>query len=487
MKVSPTGDRSAATGATRRQFLKMGGIGVATALLGQRIASAAPSSKTMNILFLIVDDLRLQLGCYGVSWMKTPNIDLLAAGGTVFERAYSQFPICGPSRASMFSGFRPTAERFRKWNARIDADAPGVVTLPEYFKNHGYLTQSLGKVIHDRDDCEQAWSEGAWVPDNVLGAVPGSYMVPENRALAEAKKAPPAYEAAGVDDSAYGDGQIATRACAELKQLAAQDKPFFLAVGFLRPHLPFSAPQRYWDLYDREKLPMAANPSPPGHMPGQALTNWEELRNYAGIPKQGPLDEATARALIHGYCASVSYMDAQVGRVLDTLDRLGEREKTLVVLVADHGWQLGEHGMWSKHTLFEHALHCPLIASGPGVARGRRTSGLVEYVDLYPTLCEAAGMPAPPHVQGRSFLPLLTNPGGPGKPAVFSRHGEGDSVKTDRYRYSEWRDKSGNVVGRMLYDHQADPEENTNIAAEPASAQIVAELAKLLAEQIAQT
>ncbi len=486
MKKSPSNDRSAGLGATRRQFLKLGGIGLATAFLGDRLASAAPAPKPMNILFLIVDDLRLQLGCYGVPWMKTPNIDRLAAGGTVFDRAYSQFPICGPSRASMFSGFRPTAQRFRKWNARIDADAPGTVTLPEYFRNHGYLTQSLGKVIHDRDDCEQAWSEGAWVPDNVLGAVPGSYLVPENHALSEAKQPVPAYEAAAVDDSAYGDGMIAARACEELKNLAARDKPFFLAVGFLRPHLPFSAPQKYWDLYDRAALPMAANPKVPADVPKEALTNWEELRNYAGIPKQGPLDEATARALIHGYCASVSYMDAQVGRVLDTLDRLGERDKTLVVLVADHGWQLGEHGQWSKHTMFERALHCPLIASGPSVAPGRRASGLVEYVDLYPTLCEAGGLPAPAHVQGRSFLPLLINPAGSGKAAVFSRHGEGDSVKTDRYRYSEWRDKSGKVTARMLFDHQADPEENTNIAEDPGSSQVIAELSKLLAEQITQ-
>jgi len=455
---------------------------MAAAVLGHPLMAAPTRKKPMNILFLTVDDLRPQLACYGVNWMKTPNIDRLAAGGTLFERAYSQFPICGPSRASMHSGLRPTITRFRKWNARIDVDCPGVLTLPEHFKNNGYLTQSIGKVIHDRDDCEKAWSEGAWLPEGVLGSEPGSYQIPENRALSKAKGAGPAVESAKVADTVYGDGQIAGRACEELKRLAAADKPFFLAVGFLRPHLPFNAPLKYWDLYSREKLPMADHPEPPKNGPAEALGNWAELRNYAGIPKEGPLDEATARMLIHGYCASVSYLDSQVGRVLDALDHLGLRDNTLIVLLADHGWQLGEHGMWSKHTLFERSLHCPLIVSGPGVSKGRRVAGLVEYVDVYPTLCDATGLPVPPHVQGSTILPLFGNPDGPGKEAVFSRHGTGESVKTDRYRYSEWRDKSGKIEARMLYDHQSDPDENINIAEEPGSEKVVAELSARIAE-----
>ncbi len=229
---------------------------------------------------------------------------------------------------------------------------------------------------------------------------------------------------------------------------------------------------------------MAENPHPPRNVPKEALTNWEELRKYGGMPQEGPLDEATARKLIHGYCASVSYLDAQVGRVLDTLDALGLRKNTLIVLLADHGWQLGDHGLWSKHTLFEKTLHCPLILSGPGVSKGRRVAGLVEYVDVYPTLCAASDLPIPPHVQGRSFLSLLRNPDGAGKDAVFSRHGNGESVKTDRYRYSEWRAKSGTVVARMLYDHVSDPGENINIAEEPGSGKVVAELSRRIADQI---
>ncbi len=480
---SVSGGSRTLSGATRRQFLKMGGLGVASALIGDRVS--ATTAQTMNILFLTVDDLRLQLGCYGVPWMKTPNIDRLAAGGTLFERAYSQFPVCGPSRASLHSGYRPTAERFQNWNARIDKDCPGVLTLAEHFKNNGYQTQSLGKVIHDRDDCEQGWSEGAWIPDGVLGASPNSYLIPENRAISVSKQMGPPYESADVEDSAYGDGQIADRACEELKKLASADNPFFLAVGFLRPHLPFSVPQRYWDLYARDKLPLAENPTAPLNAPKESLSDWGELRKYRGMPREGPLDEATARTLIHGYCAGVSYMDAQLGRVLDTLEKLGQAENTLVILVADHGWQLGDHGMWAKHTLYEQTLHCPLIVRGPGIPSGRRAAGLVEYVDVYPSLCEASGLQVPSHVQGRSFLSQLKNSDAPGKTAVFSRHGPGDSVKTDRYRYSEFRDPSGKVEARMLYDHKADPGENRNIAEEPDSSQIVAELSKILADQIA--
>ena len=485
MKPSISGNARVTPAATRRQFIKMSGMGVATMILGSKLEASQTAAKKMNILFITADDLRLQAACYGVPWMKTPNIDRLAAGGTLFERAYSQYPVCGPSRASLHSGYRPTANRFRNWNARIDKDCPGVLTLAEHFKNNGYQTQSLGKVIHDRDDCEQGWSKGAWIPDKVLGAAPNSYLIPENHAISVSGQTGPPYESAAVEDSAYGDGQIADRACAELEKLASDDKPFFLAVGFLRPHLPFSVPQRYWDMYSRDSLPLAGNPTMPSNAPKESQSNWEELRKYAGMPQEGPLDEATARALIHGYCAGISYMDAQMGRVLDTLERLGQSKNTLVILVADHGWQLGDHGMWSKHTLYEQTLHCPLIARGPGIASGRRAEGLVEYVDVYPTLCEASGLAIPAHLQGRSFLPQLKDPDAPGKAAVFSRHGPGDSVKTDRYRYSEFRDKSGKVVARMLYDHKIDPGENANIAEEPGSSLVVAELSKILADQIA--
>lgn len=469
---------------TRRDFLRTSAFGAAALALGGRLGAAQAKKKPMNVLFLCVDDLRPQLACYGVNYLSTPNLDRLAASGTLFERNYCQYPVCGPSRASLLSGLRPTATRFRKWNQRVDVDCPGILTLPQHFRENGYITERLGKVFHDLDDCKDAWSDGAWIPDGVLGGSPGAYALEANQALAREKEHGPAYESAPVADGVYGDGQISARTIEELKRLSAQDKPFFLAAGFLRPHLPFNAPDRYWALYDKEKLPIAANPKPPENVSKEFLTEFGELRNYRGIPKQGPLTEDQNRTLVQGYCASVSYMDAQIGAVLDEVDRLGLRDNTLIVFWADHGWQLGEHGFWCKHTLFEPSLRTPLMVSGPGVLKGQRSTGLVENLDIYPTLCELAGLPIPPHVQGRSFVAQLRKPGAPGKEAVFSRFDQGDSIKTDRYRYSEWRDKDGKVTARMLYDHKVDPGENKNIAEDPASREIVANLAKQLARQI---
>lgn len=433
----------------------------------------------MNVLFLSVDDLRPQLGCYGLGWMKTPNLDALAASGTLFERAYCQYPICGPSRASLLSGVRPTATRFRKWNVRIDEDMPDVLTLPEHFRNHGYATQCLGKVFHELFDNRQAWSRKPWLPEGALGGAPLAYALEENRKTSRENGRGPAFESAAVEDAEYGDGRIAQRAVEELRSLATENKPFFLAVGFLKPHLPFNAPEKYWSLY--QDVPLASNPSVPRDVPPEALHEWQELRNYPGMPKTGPLDEEQAKTLIWGYAACVSYLDAQVGKVLDELNRLGLRENTMIVLWADHGWQLGEHGLWAKHCLFDHALRCPLIVRVPGLPSGQRAPGLAENLDIYPTLCELAGLSVPAHVQGRSLAPQLRDAASAGKEAVYSRMEAGDSVKTARYRYSEWTDEKGAVCARMLFDHRNDPEENINIAEAPAHRQIVSDHSALLA------
>jgi len=437
--------------------------------------------KKPNILFFIVDDLRTQLGCYGVPRMVTPNIDRLAADGTLFERAYSAFPICGPSRASTLTGLRPAPTRFFQWNASVDKDVPGALTIPEHFKNHGYYTRCIGKTLHNENDCARAWSGGVWMPPGGIGAVPGAYAVPENREQKIATGKGPAFEAADVDDDAYGDGQGAALAVRELGELAKKGQPFFLSVGFVRPHLPFNAPQRYWDLYDRDVIEVPENRSLPENAPDLAATNWQELRNYADIPPEGPLDDETARTLIHGYNAGVSYMDAQLGRVVDELERLGLRNDTIIVLCTDHGWQLGEHGLWSKHCLFEQSLHCPLIVRGPAVESGR-AAGLVEFVDIFPSLCELAGLPVPAHLHGQSFVPQLRDARTPGKDAVFSRHSNQESIKIDEYRYSEWTDEKGTVIARMLFDHEFDPGENFNLAGSPAHESTVAELAHALRE-----
>ncbi len=467
---------------SRRHFIKVLGLGTAASLVSR--GEARQKSESMNILLFYVDDLRPQLACYGVTGMNTPHLDRLAAEGTLFERAYSQYPVCGPSRASLLSGLPPTADRYNVWNVRVEDDTPDVLTLPQHFKNHGYLTQSVGKVFHDVDDCEDAWSEGSWIPPKVLGGSPGSYAIEANRTISEEEGRGPAYESADVEDSAYGDAMIAERACEELARLSKTGKPFFLAAGFLRPHLPFCSPKQYWDLYDRNNLPIAAPGEPPIDVPKAALHNWQELRNYLGMPAEGPLDEETAKTLAHGYCAAVSYMDAQIGRVLAELKRLGLQENTLVALVADHGMQLGEHSLWAKHCLFETSLHCPLIMSGPGIPEGKRISGLAEYLDVYPTLCQAAGLEIPPHTRGKSLIPRLGKD--EGSTYVFSRHANSESVKSDTHRYSEFRNDSGEITARMLYNHEADPGENINIAEDPRSAEIVKVLSSQIAERIAQ-
>ncbi len=438
----------------------------------------------MNILLLCVDDLRPQFGCYGLDWMQAPHIDRLASEGVLFERNYCQYPICGPSRASFLSGVRPTPVRFTEWNCRIDQDYPGALTLPEQFRNHGYITQCFGKVFHDEDDHSQAWSREQWRPTEAFGCGPLAYALESNREFLKANQRGPAFEAAPVEDDAYADSWIATRAVEELRSLKEETDPFFLAVGFLKPHLPFTAPSQYWNLY--ADAPAATNPAPPDNVPPEALTNWAELRNYRGIPENGPLDPNQAQALVQGYAACVSYLDAQVGRVLDEVDELGLREDTLVVLMTDHAWQLGEHGLWAKHCLFERALHCPLLFRGPGIHAGARESGLTENLDVYPTLCDLAGIPTPSHVEGTTLRPSLENSGAAGREAAFSRMNNGESLRTDRYRYSEWRTADGDITARMLYDHDADPEENFNIAESSAASEIVASLSRQLARHLAQ-
>ncbi len=273
---------------------------------------------------------------------------------------------------------------------------------------------------------------------------------------------------------------IADKGISDLRRLKQTDRPFFLALGFLKPHLPFNAPRKYWDLYKREEIDLADNPFRPKGAPDAALHNWGELRAYEGIPKKGPLPESIARTMVHGYYACVSYTDAQIGRVLAELDRLGLRDNTIVVLWGDHGWNLGEHGLWCKHCNFETSLHSPLIVRAPGVKAGTRTDALTEYLDIYPSLCGLCELPLPVHLQGRSFVPLMKNPNLPWKKMVFSRFYDGDSVKTDRYRYTEWRRKDGEVYAQMLYDHHIDPFENVNISERSENKELVEKLSKML-------
>jgi arylsulfatase A-like enzyme len=450
----------------------------------------APRAGT-NVLFIAVDDLRPQLGCYGNDSVISPNIDALARRGIVFDRAFCQQAVCAASRCSLLSGCRPDTTRVHSFDGRLRDSMPDVRTLPEHFRRNGYETVSVGKVYHRNSDDPQGWSrkpyraQGAWVSRGYLS--PDSISrITSVKTGGRSAKFGPAYEAADVPDGAYPDGVAVERAIGELRRL--KGRRFFLALGLHKPHLPFNAPKKYWEVYDRRRLKLAPNPFAPKGAPALAFTNWGELRAYAGMPKQGPVPEAEARRLVHGYHACVTYVDALVGRVLDELKRLDLHRSTAVVLWGDHGWKLGEHVAWCKKTNFELDARVPLIVSAPGMkAAGRRSNALVELVDLYPTLCAGTGLDPPAHLEGTSMRPLLDDPDLPWKKATFSQFPRaagrvmGRSVRTDRYRYTEWRQvDGGRLLAAELYDHESDSAENVNVAGEPANAETVKKLAAML-------
>ncbi len=471
---------------TRRDFLKtmaLGAASLASPAALRAAQQAGTEGKRPNVLFIAVDDLRPQIGCYGHKQMISPNIDRLASNGVIFSRCYCQVPVCGASRASLLTGVRPTPERFLNYATWADKDLPGVLSLPKHLRDHGYYTISNGKVFHHATDCVTGWRERPWRPGPSPAGNWRNYVTKENIAVAATRKGRgPAFEVGEVPDNAYFDGQIADKAISDLRRLKEMDKPFFLAVGFLKPHLPFNAPVKYWELYKREEIDLADNPFRPKGAPDAALHNWGELRNYEGIPQKGPLPDDLARTLVHGYYACVSYTDVQIGRVMKELERLGFRDNTVIVLWGDHGWNLGEHGLWCKHCNFETSLHSPLILSAPGMGAGKKTNALTEFVDIYPSLCQLCGLPLPGHLEGASLVPLMKKPDRSWKKAVFSRYQRGDSVKTDRHRYTEWRDKRGKVFARMLYDHQVDLAENVNIAERPENRELVAGMRRMLRE-----
>lgn len=441
-----------------------------------------------NVLFLLVDDLRPELGAYGKPYMVTPHIDRLASGALTFRHAYVHQAVCSPSRISLLTGLRPDSTDAHHYATRLREVLPEAVTLPEHFKANGYTTVGVrGKIFHHAEDGAGAWSRG---PIQAKGGGYGrGYLTESAIAKSKAQGQGPPFEAAAVPDSAYEDGKVAARAVEELGRLAEDETPFFLAVGFKKPHLPFSAPQQYWDLYPRAQVHLPANYFPPEGAPQWALTNYGELRNYADIPATGRVSREMAIDLIRGYRAAVSYVDAQVGRVLEALEQNGLREDTIVVLWGDHGFKIGEHRSWSKHTNFEIDTQIPLIVRVPGMAAaGQYTDALVETVDLYPTLTDLTGLPAPPQHQGLSFASLLDDPDRPWKPAVFGQYRRGGSegvlgrtVRTDRYRYVEWVDlASGAVRARELYDHQTDPYENISLAGRETHKALVDSLSAVL-------
>jgi arylsulfatase A-like enzyme len=298
----------------------------------------------------------------------------------------------------------------------------------------------------------------------------------------------PAFEAPDLGDECYHDGTTAAHAIGELRRLSQLGKPFFMALGFLKPHLPFNAPKRYWDLYDPSKLPLAANPFAPRNATQYSLLDFGELRGFFQIPKSGPIPGSLARKLIHGYSACVSYSDAQMGRVLAELDRLGLHDDTVVIAWGDHGWKLGEHASWCKHSNFEIDARAPMVLRAPGRCPGARTKALVEFVDMYPTLCELCGLEIPAHCEGASMVPLLEAPNRLWKSAAFNQYPRanmtvmGYAMRTDRFRYVEWQSwPQRQVVARELYDHRVDSQENANVADVPQYAAIIQHLSRQMA------
>ncbi len=461
------------------------------------LAHAEPPRR-MNVLFIAVDDLKPALACAGDPHARTPNIDKLAARGTAFARAYCQQAVCSPSRSSLLTGRRPDTTRVYDLVTHFRKALPDVVTLPQHFKDHGYYARGIGKIYHGGLNDEPSWSV-PWEGTKGRNFGPdGQKRLGEMKARAKAsgddasKVRGLPFEAPDVADDSLNDGWTANRAVEILESRKGKEEPFFLAVGFLKPHLPFVAPKPYWDLYDPAELPVAASADPPKDAPRFAPQFGGELRQYQDIPKSGPVPKETARKLVHGYYAAVSYMDAQVGRVLDALKVKGFADDTVVILWGDHGWHLGDHGMWCKHTNYERATRSALVMSVPGQkVKGKTTDALVEFVDIYPTLAKVCGLPEPDGVEGHSLAPLLDDPVRPWKAAAFSQYPRGGkhtgplmgyAIRTDRYRYVEWRKRGGGeVVARELYDHRFDPEEGRNVAGDASNEEVIDMLAKRLA------
>ncbi|MFT6862419.1 MAG: iduronate 2-sulfatase [Akkermansiaceae bacterium] len=460
------------------------------------LASPCLAAEKLNVLFIAVDDLRPELRCYGNTDIHSPNIDALAARGTLFERTYCQVAVCGASRASLMTGLRPQTTRCWNFRTPMREMNPEALSMPQHFKGHGYETISIGKIYHAYiDDFPQGWSQK---PQRGLGpqyASPAGVAAHRNanriqKSTGVRSNGPASENGGEVSDDAYNDGIVAKTAVARLEKLAAADKPFFLAVGFSKPHLPFNAPGKYWDLYERSKIKV---PSRDKVIEGLRYdgSSWGELKNYSDISKKTKvLNDAQTRELIHGYRASVSYMDAQVGRLINTLETTGLVQNTIIVLWGDHGYSLGDYGEWCKHTTYEIAAKVPLIVAAPTIKGGQVTKALTELVDLFPTLCDLSGIPIPTGLHGVSLKPLLNHPTLSWREAAFSQYFKnkpgagrvlGTSIRTDRYRYTEWRqkDQNGPLEDVTLIDLQKDPGATKNIAADPTHKQLLKRLGKL--------
>jgi iduronate 2-sulfatase len=454
--------------------------------------AAVQGAQKPNVLLILVDDLKPAMGCYGDNAAITPNMDALARRGMQFDMAYCNQAVCAPSRFTLMLGAHSTSTGLYGLGSNLRKAWPEAVTMPQYFAKHGYRTESLGKVFHIGHG-NQGDPESFSVPhfhDKVI-----EYLDPEstdggkltreealftNQKLGQIRSLPrgAAYESPVVNDTDYADGRVADETVKRLKaakqRLGKDGTPFFITAGFVRPHLPFSAPKKYWDMHDPANLPMPVNKAFPKDAPKVALKRGGEIAAFKPVPPNGEIDEELTRKLIHGYYASTSYVDAQIGKVTSALEQLGLAKETIVVLWGDHGWHLGDLSIWTKHTNFEQANRIPIIVIAPGLAKqGSATGQLAETVDLYPTLAELAGLPAPSGPQpidGVSLVPVLKNPKARVRDHAFHAYPRGKlgrAIRTERYRLVEWKNhaKPDEAAEYELYDYQSDHNEMQNHAA----------------------
>ncbi|BDS05076.1 iduronate-2-sulfatase [Oceaniferula spumae] len=482
------------------------------ALLGLIVLPATAAEKK-NVLFIVVDDLKPTLGCYGDNYVKSPNIDKLAASGTLFTSAYTNQAVCAASRCSFFSGLRPDRTKVHDLKTDFLEVTPWVVTLPEYLIKNGYTTAGCGKLFHggksDAKMEKRAWqtmtsaenlpyAKGFNPPALHYQSKQAQGIVDELRkknqdrygkmvqALKDAK-ANPATENLDIPDDAYDDGAIAKEALNYIDQLSKGDKPFFVAAGFKKPHLPFVAPKKYWDMYQREEVPIAKYQQPAKDAPAYALHSWGELKNYSDISQDGPVPMDKQRELIHGYYACTSYVDAQIGVLLDGLKERGLDKNTIVVLLSDHGWHLGDHGVWCKHTNYEQATRSCLMFSGPDISAGKKTDSPTELVDVFSTICEMVSVPVPKNLDGISLKPLLEDSEKHLREVAVSSYPRyngrmGYTMRDKRYRYVAWvkndnlmkpLESLGVTLDEELYDYQKDALETTNMAKDVEMAAVI--------------
>lgn len=450
-------------------------------------------SQKPNVLFIAVDDMRMNIGCYGDPIAVTPNIDRLASRGMRFDRAYCQFASCNASRSSLITGMRPDSISVWKLNTNFRKTAPDSVTLPQHFKRNGYHTESIGKVLHNYTDSlrdnELSWSVPARY-DKVNHF--RDYGLEENLPEPGKLKKTIVAENADVPDEAYADGIIARDAVDTIHKLGAKDQPFFLAVGFLKPHSPYNAPKKYWDLYNRADMKALGSTKRPEGVPESNWWRFSEIRTFADIPNDGPISEETEARMRHGYYASSSYADANIGKLLDALDKTGLSENTIVVLWSDHGYHLGENAHWAKVTVRELDAWIPLLVAAPG-KDPESTMAIVESIDLFPTLSDLCGLPAPERIDGKSFVSLFDAPKTPFRSAALTQVSRpwqtkdpidqmAYSIRTDEFRYTQWVDfDSQEILAEELYRIEGDLLQRSNLEA-AANLECLSELRRLMAQ-----